>query len=66
LSAEAAIVGDAMTGKWSPDESFEDLKRELMKVDPVHFAETYLTLDNKPMRLTGNGWKFIADIYRTS
>jgi hypothetical protein len=49
---------------WAPENSFEELKRELMKVDPVYFAESYLTLDGKPMKLTGNGWKFIADIYR--
>jgi hypothetical protein len=35
-----------------------------MKVDPVSFTESYLTLDGKPLQLTGNGWKFIADIYR--
>jgi len=49
---------------WSLENSFDSLKKELMKVDPVSFAETYLTLDGKPMKLTGNGWKFIADIYR--
>lgn len=54
----------ANTGRWAPENSFEELKNELMKVDPVYFAEAYLTLDGNPMRLTGNGWKFIADIYR--
>jgi len=49
---------------WAPETSFEELKRELMQLDPVYFAESYLTLDGKPMTLTGNGWKFIADIYR--
>jgi len=52
------------TDMWRPENSFESLKKELLKVDPVSFAESYLTLDGKPMRLTGNGWKFIADIYR--
>ena len=49
---------------WEPKNSFDSLKRELLKIDPVAFAEEYLTLDGKPMRLVGNGWKFIADIYR--
>jgi hypothetical protein len=49
---------------WRPENSFDSLKREFMKVDPVTFAETFLTLDGKPFRITGNGWKFIADIYR--
>jgi len=49
---------------WRPENSFDSLKRELMKLDPVSFAETYLTLDGAPMRITNNGWKFIADIYR--
>lgn len=50
--------------RWTPENSFEELKRELLQVDPVYFAESYLTLDGNPMKLTGNGWKFIADIYR--
>jgi hypothetical protein len=49
---------------WLPENSFDSLKKELLKVDPVSFVENYLTLDGKPMRLTGNGWKFISDIYR--
>lgn len=49
---------------WRPENSFESLKRELMKVDPVYFAESYLSLDGKPFRIVGNGWKWMADIYR--
>lgn len=49
---------------WRPENSFESLKRELMKVDPVSFAESYLKLDGSPFRVTNNGWKFVADIYR--
>lgn len=49
---------------WSLDNSFDLLCREIMKVDPVAFAEYYLTIDGKPLKLTNNGWKFIADIYR--
>lgn len=43
---------------------FEDLKKEVLKVDPVSFAENYLTIDGSPLRLSGTGWKFLADIYR--
>ena len=43
---------------------FEDLKKEVMKIDPVSFAENYLTLDGKPLKLTGTGWRFLSDIYR--
>jgi hypothetical protein len=49
---------------WQPENSFESLKRELMKVDPVSFAESYLSLDGSPFKVTNNGWKFVADIYR--
>ena len=44
---------------------FEDLKKEVLKIDPVSFAENYLTIDGKPLKLGGGtGWKFLADIYR--
>lgn len=44
---------------------FEDLKKEVLKIDPVSFAENYLTIDGKPLRLGGGtGWKYLADIYR--
>jgi len=44
---------------------FEKIKKEILKVDPVSFAENYLTIDGKPLRLSGStGWKFLADIYR--
>lgn len=52
----------------STDESyaklFSEMKKELIKIDPVAFAETYLKLDGKPFKLTNNGWSFMADIYR--
>ena len=32
--------------------------------DPVAFCEKYLTLDGKPFRLSGNGYKPLAEIYR--
>lgn len=43
---------------------FSDLKKNLAALDPVAFAENYLTLDGKPFEMTGNGWKFMADVYR--
>lgn len=44
---------------------FEDLKKEVLKIDPVSFAENYLTIDGKPLKLGGGtGWKYLADIYR--
>jgi hypothetical protein len=44
---------------------FESLKKEVLKVDPVSFCESFLTIDGKPLRLGGGtGWKFLADIYR--
>ncbi len=43
---------------------FDKLKSQLMMIDPVVFAEKYLTLDGSPFRLTGNGYKPLADIYR--
>ena len=43
---------------------FEDIKKEILKIDPVAFAENYLTIDGNPLRLSGTGWKFMADIYR--
>jgi hypothetical protein len=44
---------------------FEDLKKEVLKIDPVSFSENYLTIDGKPLKLGGGtGWKYLADIYR--
>jgi hypothetical protein len=40
-----------------------DMKKELLKLDPVSFCQNYLTVDGKPLDLSG-GWKFWADIYR--
>ncbi len=45
-------------------ETFEELKQELLNVDPVHFTESHLKLEGIPFKLTGNGWKWMADIYR--
>lgn len=58
------ILNTASLDRWGPDNSFGTLKHELLKMDPVYFCESHFQLDGSAMRLTGNGWKFIADIYR--
>ena len=43
---------------------FNKLKSNLLSLDPVYWVEKYLTLDNKPFRLNGNGYKPFSDIYK--
>ena len=43
---------------------FDKFKDGLLALDPVVFCEKWLTLDGKPFRLNGNGYKPFADIYR--
>lgn len=43
---------------------FEELKNQLLMIDPVSFVERYLTLDGKKFSLHNNGYKPFADIYR--
>jgi len=43
---------------------FSDFKKQLAVLDPVAFAENHLTIDGRPFDMTGNGWKFMADLYR--
>jgi hypothetical protein len=43
---------------------FDKIKNQLLAIDPVWFAETYLTLDGKKFSLHGNGYKPFSDIYR--
>ena len=43
---------------------FNKLRSNLLSLDPVYFCENYLTLEGKPFRLTNNGYKPFADIYR--
>lgn len=45
-------------------ELFNKLKEDLLKYDPVTWCEKYLTLDGKPLRVHGNGYKFMSDLYR--
>lgn len=44
---------------------FKDLKSELTALDPVAFAENYLTIDGNPFNLSSSGWKFMSEMYRT-
>jgi len=46
------------------NELFKKLKDQLTIIDPVQFVERYLTLDGEPFRLSHNGYKPFADIYR--
>lgn len=43
---------------------FAEVKNELLKLDPVAFTENYLKLDGKPFKISGNGFKYMADVYR--
>jgi hypothetical protein len=43
---------------------FEQLKQQLLNLDPVYFCQKYLMLDGEPFSLEGNGYKPFADIYR--
>lgn len=45
-------------------ELFDKLKKQLLMIDPVMFCEEYLTLDGKPFRINGNGYRPFADVYR--
>lgn len=46
------------------NELFYNIREGLLNLDPVHFIENNLTLDGKPFRLNGNGYKPFSDIYR--
>lgn len=45
-------------------EFFHKLRKQLLALDPVYFVENYLTLDGKPFRLSGNGYRPFAEVYR--
>lgn len=46
------------------DELFIQIKNAILSLDPVQFCQKYLTLDGRPFRLEGNGYRPFADIYR--
>ncbi len=43
---------------------FEKFKDNISNLDPVAWAEKTLTIDGKPLRIHGNGYKAFSDIYR--
>lgn len=44
---------------------FSEIRKEFLKLDPVSFTETHLKIDGaEPYKVSGNGWKFMADIFR--
>lgn len=45
-------------------ELFLKLKKDLLNLDPVAFCQENLTLDGKKFRLSGNGYRPFAEIYR--
>lgn len=52
------------TNNSAENELFYKLRDQLNMLDPVNFAEKHLTLEGEPFRLTNNGYKPFADIYR--
>ena len=44
---------------------FESLKKELSRFDPVAFAENHLTIDGDPFNMSGAGYKYLAEVYRS-
>ena len=53
-----------MSNKDNDNELFLKLKNQLLMIDPVAFIEKYLTLDGKPFRINGNGYRPFSDMYR--
>ncbi len=47
------------------DPIFDRIKDSLIAIDPVSWCEKHLTLEGKPYRINGNGYKPLADIART-
>jgi len=43
---------------------FDTIKEAVLNFDPVYFCEKHLTLDGKPFKLRGNGYKPFVDMYR--
>jgi hypothetical protein len=43
---------------------FSKIKDQILMIDPVAYAEKYLTLDGEPFTLSGNGYKPFGEIYR--
>jgi hypothetical protein len=43
---------------------FNDIKSSFLDIDPAYFIQNNLKLDGEEFRIIGNGWKFMADMYR--
>jgi len=54
----------AVDVKQEQNKIFSQLKTTFLDYDPAHFIQNNLTLDGEPFRIIGNGWKFMADVYR--
>lgn len=50
--------------KTQQKEIFSQLKSNFLDYDPAYFIQNNLTLDGEAFRILGNGWKFMADVYR--
>ncbi len=50
--------------KEEPKKLFNQIKNSFLDYDPAHFIQNNLTLDGEPFSILGNGWKFMADVYR--
>jgi len=48
----------------SEEELFSQIRSSFLDYDPAHFVENNLTIDGQSFKIIGNGWKFMADIYR--
>lgn len=48
----------------SEDLVLKKITDRLLNIDPIHFIEKYLTLDGKPYRINGNGYKPLAEMIR--
>jgi predicted nucleic-acid-binding Zn-ribbon protein len=45
-------------------DAFSKLRDSFLDIDPVHFVKNNLTLDGSEFSIKGNGWGFMAGIYR--
>jgi hypothetical protein len=43
---------------------FNQVRNSFLDYDPAHFIQNNLTLDGDSFSILGNGWKFMADVYR--
>lgn len=50
--------------KKKEQEVFNNIKNNFLDLDPAYFIQNNLKLDGDEFRIIGNGWKFMADMYR--